>query len=75
MACDQPVFIIVARESVESLAQFLDGVKDADPQQVLLEGADEALGDAIALGFADEGRRGFDAQTTDFVLEVARHIV
>jgi hypothetical protein len=44
----------VARELLESLTQFLDGVVDPDPQQILLEGADEPLGDAVALGFANE---------------------
>jgi hypothetical protein len=46
MPCDQPVFVTLARELLESLAQFLDGVEDADPQQVLLECADEPLGAA-----------------------------
>src|SRR3954454_25277898 len=43
--------------------------------QVLLQGADEALGDAVALGLADEGRRALDAEEGDLVLEVARHVV
>ena len=40
-----------------------------------LQGSDEALGDAIALGFAHEGRRSFDAQTLDLVLEIAGHVI
>ena len=33
------------------------------------------FGDAIALGFAHEGRRSFDAQTLDLVLEIAGHVI
>ena len=75
MPSDQPVFVIVTRELLESLAQFLDRVEDPHPQQVLLERADEPFGDAIALWFTHEGGRGFDAQTLDFVLKVAGHVV
>ena len=45
------------------------------PQQVLLEGSDEALCDAVALGLSHEGRRSFDPQALDFVLEIAGHVV
>jgi hypothetical protein len=50
-------------------------VLNVRPEQVLLQGSDEALGDAIALGFAHEGRRSFDAQTFDLVLEIAGHVI
>src|SRR6476620_9421235 len=36
---------------------------------------DEALGDAVALGLADEGGRALDAEEGDLVLEVAGHVV
>src|SRR6266511_4085032 len=35
----------------------------------------EALGDAVALGLAHEGRRGLDAEEGDLVLEVVGHAV
>jgi hypothetical protein len=41
----------------------------------LLGRADEALGDAIALRLADEGRRALDAEEADLGLEVARRVV
>src|SRR3954466_254474 len=45
------------------------------PEEVLLQGADEAFGDAVALGLADEGGRALDAKKGDLVLEVAGHVV
>ena len=59
MPRDEPSFIVVPGECDELGAQFLDGFERPHPEQVLLQGSDEALGDAIALGFAHEGRRGF----------------
>ena len=64
---DEPSFIVAPGECDELGAQFLDGFERPHPEQVLLQGSDEALGDAIALGFAHEGRRSFDAQTFDLV--------
>src|SRR3954453_7528945 len=43
--------------------------------EVLLQGADEALRDAIALRLADEGGRALDAEEADLVLEVAGQVV
>src|SRR4051812_50178047 len=45
------------------------------PEEVLFQSADKALGDAVALGLADEGGRALDAEEGDLVLEVARHVV
>src|SRR4051794_33903679 len=45
------------------------------PKEVLFQGANEALGDAVALGLADEGGRALDAEEGDLVLEVAGHVV
>ncbi len=39
-------------------------------ERVAAVGADEALGDAVALGLAHEGRRGLDAEEGDLALEV-----
>src|SRR4051812_35323981 len=57
------------------MPQLFDGVEGLHPEEVLLQGADKALGDAVALGLADEGGRALDAEEGDLVLEVARHIV
>ena len=56
-------------------AKFFDGVEGPHPQQVLLQGSDEALCDAVTLGLSHEGGRSFDPQAFDFVLEVAGHVV
>src|SRR5512134_1869988 len=75
MAGDQPVGVVPGGEVEQSQAQFLDGLEVADPEQVLLQRPDEALGDAVALRLADEGRRGLDAEEGDLGLEVLGHVV
>ena len=45
----------------------------ADPEQLFLERFEEAFDTTVARRFADEGRRGLDAQETDLVLEVIAH--
>ena len=50
MPRDEPSFIVAPGECDELGAQFLDGFEPPHPEQVLLQGSDEALGDAIALG-------------------------
>jgi hypothetical protein len=55
---------------VQGQAQVLDGGEAADPEQVLLEGADEALDAAVALGLTDEGGRARDAEEGELALEV-----
>ena len=75
MPRDEPSFIVAPGECDELGAQFLDGFERPHPEQVFLQGSDEALGNAIALGLAHEGRRSFDAQTFDLVLEIAGHVI
>src|SRR5512132_2733063 len=75
MAADQPVGVVPGGEIQQRQAQFLDGREVAHPQEVFLECPDEALGDAVALGLAHEGRRGLDAEEGDLALEVVGHIV
>jgi hypothetical protein len=55
--------------------ELLQGVEGPQPEQLLLEGADEALGDAVALGLADEGGRRLDAEEGDLALKVFGHVV
>ena len=69
MALDEPGFIVAPGELDERDEKFLDGVEGSDPQQIFLQRPHEPLGDAIALWFADEGRRGFDAEAFDLSLE------
>ena len=48
MALDQPGRVVGFPEREQRLPQLLDGVEGSHPKQVLLEGADEPLGTAIA---------------------------
>ncbi len=57
LALDDPGLVVGLPEPLECQAQLFDGVEAADPQEVLLQHPDEALGAAVALGLADEGRR------------------
>src|SRR5918998_3572063 len=72
---DEPGGVAVGDEVLQSAAQLFDGVEGLHPQEVLLEGADEALRDAVALRLADEGGRALDAEEADLGLEVARQVV
>ena len=70
VALEDPGPVVGVLEGVERLAQLLDGLEAADPEQVLLERADEALGAAVAFGLAHERRRRGDAEEGQFALEV-----
>ena len=75
MPRDEPSFIVAPGECDELGAQFLDCFERPHPEQVFLQGSDKAFGDAVALGFEHEGRRSFDAQTFDLVLEIAGQVI
>ena len=66
---DEPGGVVVGHEILQPAAQLFDGVEGMHPEEVLLQGADKALGDAVALGLADEGGRALDAKEGDLVLE------
>src|SRR6202171_5355609 len=72
---DEPSFVVASGELDECGSQLFDGVEGSHPQQVLFQGSDEALCDAVALGLSHEGGRSFDPQAFDFVLEIAGHVV
>src|SRR3712207_8483458 len=75
MPGDEPSDVVVGDEVLQCAAKLFDGAEGVHPEEVLLERADEALGDAVALRLADEGRRALDAEAADLGLEVARHVV
>jgi hypothetical protein len=52
---DDPSLVVGGLECEERQPQLLDGVEAADPEQILLQGPDEPLDTAVALGLADEG--------------------
>jgi hypothetical protein len=49
---DQPSGVVGVAEFEQCEAEFLDGVEGPHPQEVLLEGADEALGATLLHGSA-----------------------
>ena len=54
---DQPVFVVGPLEGEQGKPELLDGAEGPEPQEVLLQGPDEALGAAVAFGRADKGRQ------------------
>ena len=58
-----------------TLAQFLHGAESPHPEQVFFEEADKALGYAVAFRGPDQGRRAFDTQEGEFILNIMRHIL
>src|SRR5919112_5633323 len=72
---DEPGGVVVGDEVPQPAPQVFDGVEGVHPQEVLLQGADEAFGDAVALRLADEGGRALEAEESDLVLEVAGQVV
>src|SRR3974377_2339388 len=72
---DEPSFVVASGEVDECGSQLFDGVEGPHPQQVLLQGSDEALCDAVTLGLSHERGRSFDSQAFAFFLEIAGHVV
>ena len=50
----EPAVVVAVSEVEQCEAEFLDGVELLDTEGLLLEGTDEALSDASALGFSNE---------------------
>jgi len=69
---NEPRRVVDLAERQQSLAQFLDRLEVAYPQQVFLERADEPFSTAVTLGRADEGGRTFDAEEADLPLRRTR---
>src|SRR4051812_23886481 len=59
----------------QRLTELLDAVEGPRPEQVLLQGSDEALGAAVPLGRPHEGRRTLDAQEGQLLLESIGHVL
>ncbi len=75
VAFDQPGCIVGVLERQQGLTQFFDRFEVSYPEKVLLQGADEPLGTAVALGRSDEGRRTLDAEECDLLLEMLGHVL
>ena len=55
--------------------ELLDCSERRYPQEVLLQRANELLGDAIAFGFPNKGGRRFDSEASDFGLKIHGHVI
>src|SRR3954465_15009354 len=70
---DEPGGVVALPKVEQRLPKLLDGVEGPHPEQVLLEGADEALGAAISLRRPHKGGRACDAQKGKLLLEGVGH--
>src|SRR4051812_18578505 len=75
MPFDEPGGVVAFPKDEQRLTELLDGVEGAHPEQVLLQGPDEALGAAVPLGSPHEGRRTRDAQEGKLLLEGVGHVL
>src|SRR4051794_3253462 len=75
MPFDEPGRVVALPKDQQRLTELLDGVKGAHPEQVLLQGPDEALGAAVPLRGPHEGRRTLDAEEGKFLLEGVGHVL
>jgi hypothetical protein len=57
------------------MSEFFDRFEGPDPEQILLERADEPLGTAVSFRSAYEGWRTLDAKERDLHLEVIGHVL
>ncbi len=51
----QPLFVVVVLQLLKGRLQLLNGFECPDPEQVLLQYADEALGTTVAFRGSDKG--------------------
>ena len=70
---NQPVLVVESAKLFQCPNQFRDRLEVPDPQQLLLEGPEEAFNTAIAFRLANECRRRLDPQEGEFVLQVVAH--
>lgn len=70
MALEQPRRDVATPELLECGLQVVDRVEAAQPEKLLLEGADEAPGAAVALWLADKGGARGHAGEGELALEV-----
>src|SRR3954470_4121316 len=75
VAFDQLAVVVGLAEREQRLTEFLDGLEGPHPEQVLLQGADEPLGAAIAFRCPHEGGRTLDPEKDEFLLEVIGHVL
>src|SRR4028119_144544 len=75
MPFDEPGRVVNLPKDEHRLTELLDGVEGAHPQEVLLQGPNEALRTATARRGSHEGRRALDTQEGKFLLEGVGHVL
>src|SRR4051794_19112020 len=75
MPFDEPGCVVDLAKDQQGLTEVLDGIEGPHPEQVLLQGPDEALGAAVPLGSPHEGGRARDAEEGKFLLESIGHVL
>src|SRR3954453_16952050 len=75
MPFDEPDRVVDLPKAEQRLTELLDGVEGAHPEQVLLQGPDEALGAAVPLGSPHKGGRALDAEEGKLLLEGVGHVL
>ena len=68
VALDEPVVVVVEAELLECPVEVVQIGEGADPEELFLQGAPEALDAAVALGGTDEGGAGLHAEEFQFSL-------
>ena len=66
---DDPVLIEAVPEFAQRGVELCDRAEAPQPEQLLRQGADEALDTPVALGLADERRARLEAEGLELVLE------
>ena len=75
MTGDQPGFVVASAERRQRIADLFGCSEALDPQELLLQGSHEALGDAVTFRSPDEARRGFDSKESKLTLEMPTHVL
>src|SRR3954447_26929498 len=74
MPFDEPDRVVDLPKAEQRLTELLDGVEGAHPEQVLLQGPDEALGAAVALGRPPKSGGGSHGEEGKLLLEGVGHV-
>src|SRR5947209_13255198 len=75
MTTDQPPLVVSPPELPQRLDQFGHRGEAPHPEELLLQGADEPLGAAVALRLPHEARRAGHAEKPQLPLEVIAEVV
>src|SRR3954447_11961391 len=75
MPFDEPGCVVDLPKDEQRLTEVLDGVEGAHPEQVLLQGPNEALRTAVPLRRPHKGGRTLDAQKGKLSLESVGHVL